>query len=135
MNRADRHQHERRRTRRRHTVTDHGIVSARVRPGRDVALIDISAAGALVESAQQLSPGSPVELQLATEEQNTVVRGRVLRCSVTGLHAAGIRYRGAVGFDRHLPWFVDDADAVYVVPGEEIRILLRTGGDASRRVV
>ena len=114
-------------------MADHGIVNVRVRPGRDVALIDISAAGALVESAQQLRPGSPVELHLATEAQHTVVRGRVLRCSVAGLQATGIRYRGAVGFDNHLPWFVEDLGFGYLVPGSESRVLLPSRGDASHR--
>lgn len=128
------HHHERRHARRRRTLDDHGIVSARVRPGHDVGLIDISATGALVESTQQLRPGSPVDLQVMTDERRAIVRGRVLRCSVAGLHATGVRYRGAIGFDRHLPWFVDDRENGYSVPTAEMRPLWPARGDGSRRI-
>ena len=38
---------ERRQTRRRQSVAEHGIASARVRPGIDAAVVNVSAAGAL----------------------------------------------------------------------------------------
>ena len=129
---TSRHHHERRRAHRRRGLDEHGIVSVRVRPGRDVGLIDISAAGALVESTHQLSPGSPVELHVATQERRASVRGRVVRCSVAGLLATGVRYRGAIGFDQHLSWFVDVGEPGYSVPSTELRPLWPGRGDVSR---
>lgn len=113
---------ERRRTRRRYTPEEHGIVSTRVRLGYDVSLIDVSTGGALIETAHRLLPGSSIELHLATREQRAAVRGRVLRCAVTRLRASGVWYRGAIGFEGQLPWFVDHDDGSgYSVPGAEIR--------------
>jgi len=111
---------DRRRTRRRR-VDEHGIVSARVRPGYDVSLINVSAGGALVESRHRLLPGALVELHLETPERRTAVRGRVLRCAVSRLRSTSVCYRGAIGFDAHLPWFADDESAGYGVPTSERR--------------
>ena len=102
-------------------VEEHGIVSARVRPGYDVSLIDVSAGGALVESGYRLLPGARVELQFETSRLSAAVRGRVVRCSVSQLRSTSVCYRGAVAFDRHLPWFVDDGSAGYAVPTCESR--------------
>ena len=102
-------------------VEEHGIVSARVRPGHDVSLIDVSAGGALVEGRYRLLPGASVELQLETSQLTAGVRGRVVRCSVSRLRSTSVCYRGAIAFDRHLPWFVDDESAGYAVPTSERR--------------
>ena len=107
---------DRRRTRR-FGHDDHSILSARVRPGLDVSVVDVSAGGALVESDCRLMPGAIVELQLETPGGRAAIRGRVLRCSVARLRSTSVCYRGAIGFDRHLPWFVDEERAGYGVPG------------------
>jgi hypothetical protein len=114
-------EHTDRRLTRRLTSGRHGIVNAKVRPGYDVAVLNVSAGGALVESSHRLLPGSPVDLHLAKQDDHVAVRGRVLRCFVARLRAAGIWYRGAIGFDRHLPWFVDEDPAGYGIPGAELR--------------
>jgi hypothetical protein len=101
---------ERRAARRLDQPVEHRIVAARVRPGHDVALIDVSAGGALIETDRRLLPGSVVDLQLATRDAQVAVRGRVLRCSVSRLRAHSVSYRGAIGFDRHLPWFSQRGD-------------------------
>jgi len=100
---------ERRQMRRRSHVEEHGITAARVRPGHVVRLIDVSAAGALVETSRRLLPGKAVELHVERGGEQTVVRGRVLRCAVVKIQPTWIYYRGAIGFDRHLPWLVDEA--------------------------
>jgi hypothetical protein len=110
---------ERRQARRRETFDEHGVASARVRPGRDVALVNVSARGALIEAEHRLLPGSSIELQLTAGARSATVRARVLRCSVARLRASSISYRGAVGFDRDLPWFVDGDEAGYSVPGAD----------------
>jgi hypothetical protein len=44
---------------------------------------------------------------LDRSQYRATVRGRVLRCTVVRLRSASICYRGAIGFDRSLPWFVE----------------------------
>lgn len=83
----------------------YGIVSVRLRPGLDVILLNVSAAGALIESEQQLRPGCAVEVQMVTHEQRIAVRGRVLRCAVSRLLTSGVWYRGAIAFNHQHPWF------------------------------
>ena len=99
---------DRRGMRRREAFEDHRIVSACVRPGHRARLIDVSAAGALIETSHRLLPGTSVELQVETSSDRTRVRGRVVRCAVVRLRPTWICYRGAIAFDRHLPWFVDE---------------------------
>jgi hypothetical protein len=96
---------ERRRGARRRSIDQHGIVSARVKPGHDVELIDISSGGALVEGMRRLLPGTAVELFLVAGDLCASIRGRVLRCAIVGLKPTSVSYRGAIGFDSDLPWF------------------------------
>lgn len=100
---------DRRRTPRRRAVEEHGIESARVRRGVQVAVVDASAGGMLVETPQRLLPGMPLEIHLERDRRVSTVRGRVLRCAVVRLTASLVCYRGAIGFDEHLPWLPADA--------------------------
>ena len=76
-------------------------VGARLRPGRDVVLVDIGDGGALVEASSRMLPGAPVVLQLLMPEGAMCIRGRVMRCEVTALEPlGGVRYRGALRFDE-----------------------------------
>jgi len=88
----------------------HGIQSMQVRPGRRALLINIGAGGALIETGHRLLPGASVDLVLERSHYRATVRGRVLRCAVVRLQSASICYRGAIGFDRSLPWFVEHED-------------------------
>jgi hypothetical protein len=100
---------DRRVAHRRHSVEQHGVLGARVRPGHEVELIDISAGGALVECGRRLLPGTFVELHLtAADDRCACVRGRVLRCAVVQVKATGMSYRGAIVFDRDLHWFCEE---------------------------
>jgi hypothetical protein len=65
-----------------------------------VAVIDLGAGGALVESTARLLPGRPVVLQLLRAGEARVLPARVLRCEVCALSAGAIRYRGALRFDE-----------------------------------
>ena len=98
----------RRGMRRLDALEDHGIVSAHVRPGHRARLIDVSAGGALIETSHRLLPGTSVELQVETGSDRTSIRGHVLRCAVVRVRPTWMCYRGAIAFDRHLPWFVDE---------------------------
>jgi hypothetical protein len=112
----------------------HGIVSARVRPGHDVRVIDVGGGGALIEGPCRLLPGSSVELQLATTGRRIVMRGRILRCAVAALRATGVCYRGAIGFDGHLRW-TTDGGCEYPLPHAETHHARDLGADASHVVL
>jgi hypothetical protein len=99
---------DRRGVRRLEAFEEHRIVSASVRPGHRARVIDVSAAGALIETSHRLLPGTAVELQVETGTGRASVRGQVLRCAVVRLRPTWVCYRGAIAFDRHLPWFIDE---------------------------
>ena len=99
---------DRRQTRRLLHSDEHGIVSTRVRPGHRAKLIDVSADGALIETNHRLLPGTCVELHVETRSHRTNVRGRVLRCAIVLVRPSWVCYRGAIGFERHLPWLLDE---------------------------
>jgi hypothetical protein len=101
---------DRRRAPRWPSAEQHGIGCARARPGREVRVIDVSAGGALIETAHRLLPGSAIELLLATSHRQTSIRGRVLRCRVARLDASTVWYRGAIGFDGPLLWYDEPGD-------------------------
>ena len=101
----------------RHSPRDHGILIARVRPGHDATIVDVSAHGALIELAHRLCPGRRVELQLETANERAAVHGRVLRCSVAVVLASRVVYHGAIGFDSPLSWFTVPNDDGYLVLG------------------
>ena len=103
---------ERRQARRRHDADDHGIVSTRVRPGHRAKVIDVSAGGALIETTHRLLPGTSVELHVETRSHRTNVRGRVLRCAIVLVRPSWVCYRGAIAFDRLLPWLADERDGL-----------------------
>jgi hypothetical protein len=113
---------ERRLSRRRRSVAEHGIVSARVRPGIDASVVDVSAAGALIETSHRLLPGSSVEICFDPDKRRPAVRGKVVRCAVAQLGPDQVCYRGAILFDQHLPWIADDYGHGYSLPGHERRL-------------
>jgi PilZ domain-containing protein len=100
---------ERRLMRRLERQQEHGIVATRVRPGHHARLIDVSAGGALIETNHRLLPGTSVELHMETETGQASARGRVLRCRVVTVRPSAVSYQGAIRFDRHLPWFVEES--------------------------
>ncbi len=81
------------------------LVAARLRPGRDISVLDLSSGGALVEAGVRLLPGAPFVLQLVgADGWCPSIRGTVLRCHVSALDpSTGVRYRAALAFDRALP--------------------------------
>jgi PilZ domain len=122
---------DRRHASRRATFDTHGIEHARVRPGREVLILNVSAGGVLVETPHRLLPGSPIELHLRTADRRTSIRGRVLRCAVARLRASDVWYRGAIGFDLELSWFSDHLDSGYSVPTAGNGAISASGGNAT----
>jgi hypothetical protein len=113
-------------------IGEHGIVSARVRPGHAVVVIDVSAGGALIEIPQRLLPGAAVDLQIQTAQRRTTVRGRVVRCSIAGLHSTMVSYRAAVAFDHQWP-LLESEWSEYSIPADEMRDTLAEAGNYDPR--
>jgi len=103
---------ERRRSVRRNPSADEPLSQARLRAGRELSVIDVSNAGALVEGATRLLPGTHVDVHIVTKDGRTLVRSRIVRAYVCYVDAAIVRYRGALAFDRPL----DTSVAGYAIP-------------------
>ncbi len=74
--------------------------AARVRPGCDVIVVDLSTTGALVEGQWRFRPGSRCELALAFASGDVLVRAKVARCFVARLgRLTPVRYRAALAFE------------------------------------
>jgi hypothetical protein len=95
---------ERRRdTRVRHTWLR--AVRATLRPGCLVALVELSAGGALVQAGRPLRPGARVHLQLTTGSRSTAIAAHVLRCAVWAIDpTTGVIYQGALRFEHRCDW-------------------------------
>jgi len=109
------HDDDRRRSCRRRSHEEHGIVATRIRPGHSATVVDVSAGGALIETPRRLLPGSTVELQVDRAHDRIAIRGSVGRCSVSRLTPTCVWYRGAIVFERMLPWFPTEAGDGYSV--------------------
>ncbi len=73
---------------------------ARVRPGCEVVVVDLSSSGALVEAPWRFKPGSRCEVSLNLAGADTIVRAAVVRCFVARLERlAPVRYRAALNFE------------------------------------
>jgi hypothetical protein len=106
---------DRRLTSRTSAVSELGISQARVRPGHEASVIDISAHGVLIETVLRLLPGRQVELQIERGDEVTAIRGRVVRCRVSRVLPSRVSYRGAIGFDQPLAWLPAVANREYPV--------------------
>jgi hypothetical protein len=107
---------ERRGAGRRTAAEHHGITAMRVRPGRPVEVVNVSASGVLVQTLARLLPGAIVEIQLTRRDRTAGLRARVVRSNVGQLTADRVWYQCALSFDRRLPWLQDDGPQGYPVP-------------------
>lgn len=84
------------------TAAQFGVAAPAVlRPGLTVQVVELSTAGALVESPTPVRPDARTELGLdRLDGRRQAVRARILRCWVSGLEP--LTYRCAVGFDQPL---------------------------------
>jgi len=98
---------------------------ARVRPGLDVVVVDLSDCGALVEGPWRFRPGGRCELALVVEGRELTVRSRVVRCYVARLdRGLPVRYRTALAFDGALavPRLKGALDGYELRPAESGRL-------------
>jgi PilZ domain len=106
---------------------------ARIRPGYDVAIIDMSAGGVLVESGHRLLPGARVDVRGPSDRPDVeVARGRVVRCSVVHVRADRIAYQGAIVFDGPCAWTDYHVRHGYAVPGPKTWPSHETWAEATR---
>ena len=109
---------ERRRTTRREPSADEPLSRVRFRAGRDMAVVNVSNTGLLVEGVARLLPGTHVDVHVVTKDGRVLVRSRVTRAYVSALDADAIRYRGALAFDR----VVDTSAIGYAIPDALIAV-------------
>jgi hypothetical protein len=96
---------DRNRERRRERRAGGAGMRARVRPGYQLTVLDMSASGTLVELTRPLRPGSQVDVQLETGLRRGTVSARVVRCAVAAIDSeSGITYRAALSFMETCEW-------------------------------
>jgi len=75
----------------------------RVRPGPSLVIVNLSAAGALVESGGQLRPGARIDVHLETDDDRWLVCAVVSRCSVAAIDPR-VMYHAALCFTERCDW-------------------------------
>jgi len=89
------------------------LKGAFLRGGVSVKLIDISSAGALVESEERLAPNTKICLKITATEGTFVLQGRVIRSTISQLHR-GPRYSAGIAFNNKFPLQAGDANPTMV---------------------
>lgn len=79
-------------------------VTARIRPGHQVRVLNLSCGGVLVEGSRRLLPGTLVDVHLEREEEAHACRARVVHCAVSALHQHGVAYRAGLAFENGPRW-------------------------------
>ena len=87
------------------------IERAMLRPGCLVAVLDLSVAGAQVQSERPLRPGSRIHVRIAARHSTLAVDAGVVRCSVWLLQADAVIYRGALRFEEPCTAFWEEQAA------------------------
>jgi hypothetical protein len=92
-----------RRAHRRHAAHEIDWVrGARLKNGPDVAVIDLSVGGALVDVNAHLRLGSVMTLEIVGPDDEVEIPFEVLRCYVSNLQGGTTTYRGACAFTQPL---------------------------------
>jgi hypothetical protein len=90
---------ERRRALRRTPHADESLSRVRLRTGRELAVIDISSVGALIEGTTRLLPGTRTDVHVVTRHGRLLVRTRIIRSFIWHLERDVVCYRSALEFD------------------------------------
>jgi len=93
---------DRRTAARRTPAADETLARLRLRTGRELAVVNIGDAGALLEGTARLLPGTHVEVHVVTREGRTLVRSRVTRAWVFAVAADILQYRAALVFEARV---------------------------------
>lgn len=90
---------DRRRASRRVPQPDEALSRVRLRTGRELTVVNISASGALVEGLTRLLPNTHTDIHIVTRQGRVLVRARVVRALVWRLERDLVCYRTALSFD------------------------------------
>ena len=91
--------------------------AARLKPGPQVVIVNLSRSGALVEGQARPRAGSACELEYTGPLGLVRTPARVARCFVARVEPAAVRYRTALAFDALVPAPADpDLLAGYQLP-------------------
>jgi hypothetical protein len=91
---------DRRRAPRRQPHPSEPVSRVRVRAGRELAVINMSSTGVLVEGEARLLPGRHLDVHVASSGGRMLVRSRVVRSFVEGVWSDRVLYRGALAFEQ-----------------------------------
>jgi len=80
-----------------------------------VAVLDLSANGAQVQSERPLRPGSRIHVRIAARHSTLAIDAGVVRCSVWILQADAVIYRGALRFEQECREFWEEQAAAATV--------------------
>lgn len=90
---------ERRRAVRREPAPDESLSRVRLRTGRELGVINMSASGALVEGLTRLVPNTHTEVHIVTRHGRVLIRSRIVRAFVSRLERDQVWYRTALAFE------------------------------------
>ncbi len=95
----------------------------RLRTGRELAVVNISPAGALIEGLTRLLPNTHTDIHIVTRHGRVLVRARVVRALVWRLERDVVCYRTALAFDAAVdteagPALSERESKGYPVPSE-----------------
>ena len=109
---------EERRTETRFRPEADADVSARIRHGHRVDVVNLSPAGALIQGTRPLPPGMPVVLQLQRGDDARTMPAHVVRSTVFLLEAGCVIYRAALRFEGRCGWICEyGTPDEYLLPG------------------
>ena len=74
----------------------------------NVRVVDASREGILFECSLRLTPGATSQLEILRVDGPLRVRGRVVRCEITGINGGKVQYRVAIAFNDQLDFISDE---------------------------
>ena len=103
--------------------------------GPELRVVNISTSGLLVESGIRFTLGNREEFQFEIDEQELIVKARVVRSDVASVGTLGVKYTAAAVFD--MPFEnLDRPSLVSATPARQLRtqnLMTRTTGPTSTR--
>jgi hypothetical protein len=97
-----------RRTSRRRPLTEIPEVTAVKVQSEKVKVVDASREGILIECSLRLTPGATSQLEILRVDGPLRVRGRVVRCEITGINGGKVQYQVAIAFNDQLDFISDE---------------------------
>jgi hypothetical protein len=109
--------------------------SARLSSGTELALVDLSKSGILVETTSRMTLGSTLDLQFVGQNTDISIPARVLRSDIAKVDGLGVKYRVAAQFKRDLDLldYLTGASDSHTTPAALADVLARALADVERR--